>query len=436
LAPERSSLITEIADVKSNIRPADLLPLLRHALIDQRTGLVRRVTIQRPSAHDPAVFIASAEHAHHENAGLAAGRVGAGAGLSPDAAEVCALCEAVERYCLGNPPGRGTVRCRIDDLDPLSQRVARLLLASEGRPIDWVHGRSLVTGRDVLVPLSCVYLRSQPATDPEVQVPATSTGAATGRDLATATLAGLYEVVERDAFMLTWLTRHAAPVLDARRDAELSRLLDTLRDGVLGHGVHLVSADIPIPVILAVITDETDGTRRTFVGAAARLCPRDAITKALLEAHHIRAGHRFHAARRTGWGEPLASNRVKSYRDHALYYAQADRSANLEFLAGRPRSVHDLPCASRSPGRDLDRCVEVIADAGIDPIVVDITTPDIRAAGLVVVKVVAPGLIDVNPDHARPPTHLPRLYEVPQQLGWRRSPIAQGDLNADVHPFP
>ena len=69
----------------------------------------------------------------------------------------------------------------------------------------------------------------------------------------------------------------------------------------------------------------------------------------------------------------------------------------------------------------IAECVERIAAAGMDVLVVDKTRPDI---GLSVVQVIAPGLC-----HFWPRFGARRLYSVPVALGWRAQPCDETALN-------
>lgn len=78
-------------------------------------------------------------------------------------------------------------------------------------------------------------------------------------------------------------------------------------------------------------------------------------------------------------------------------------------------------------GHVVSRCEAV----GSRALVVDITTPAVRAAGLRAAKVLAPGLIPMSFGHAAARvTGLPRLDAVLPQ-----DPIER-DLALDPHPFP
>ncbi|HBL29018.1 MAG TPA: bacteriocin biosynthesis protein SagD, partial [Acidobacteria bacterium] len=64
---------------------------------------------------------------------------------------------------------------------------------------------------------------------------------------------------------------------------------------------------------------------------------------------------------------------------------------------------------------------------GFRAISVDVTTPDVQAAGLCVVRVIVPGLYP-NAPAAFPFLGGRRLYEEPAALGWLPAPLTEADL--------
>ena len=76
--------------------------------------------------------------------------------------------------------------------------------------------------------------------------------------------------------------------------------------------------------------------------------------------------------------------------------------------------------ADRSTGGlkgDVERCVDLIAQAGHEVIAVDLTTPDLAEAGFSVVRILVPGLIPLHSVHDLPYLGIARLRELPWRSG-------------------
>lgn len=118
---------------------------------------------------------------------------------------------------------------------------------------------------------------------------------------------------------------------------------------------------------------------------------------------------------------------VRGMADHALLYAHPVAAARTSFL-DEPAGPAGPPNGPRNA--DLrDDLLELVArytDSGMDVLVVDQTTPELRARELACAKVVVPGALPMTFGHAyRRVDNLPRL-----------AAYAGGPLNPWPHPFP
>jgi ribosomal protein S12 methylthiotransferase accessory factor len=117
------------------------------------------------------------------------------------------------------------------------------------------------------------------------------------------------------------------------------------------------------------------------------------------------------------------------HREHAeasqFVFASADRV-----------DVDDLPdFATGDARRDLATLAGKIAAVGRRPIVVDLTSPDVAALGVRVVRAVVPGFHPLVFGHRLRALGGTRLWTVPQALGYPGVSPGSGD-NPSPHPFP
>lgn len=262
---------------------------------------------------------------------------------------------------------------------------------------------------------------------------------AAGPGLAQAQLAGLYELVERDAFIITWMNRLQASRIDLTRLGGVAGSIRTHyeRFGLEVYAIDLTT-DIPIYVMMAIVVDRSGRGPAAVVGLGASLDPRAALTKALLEVCQVRAGE---TARY--WREPSHQS-LRSYTDvhtmeeHSAFFAQRERLGELDFLLALPprQRIEELP--DRSSGAidtDLSRCVELVAAVGSRVLCVEVTTPDVASAGLRVVRMIATGLQPIHFGHGQERRGGRRLYEVPALLGQAPRATTMTDLNPCPHPL-
>ncbi|MDA2812300.1 TOMM precursor leader peptide-binding protein [Nocardiopsis sp. RSe5-2] len=386
--------------------------------------------------------------------------------------ETVAICEALERYGglrQGDRPE--VVRATYHEVAERAVDVSAIGLhppesyAQEGfgctpfdpgREYGWVQGYSFARRGPVLVPERLAYYGTggEPGRDP-MFVLESSNGGATGSCLEEAVLHGLLEVVERDAFLMTWYARLPVPRVDpySAADRTIPMLVEQIRheqgyavslyDTTLDHGVPSVWA-------MAVRLDGDESRPRLSCAAGAHLQPERAVLGALAELGPILDGLiGTYPGEAERVGEMVADpEQVQRMADHGLLYADSRVFDRLRFLTGtEPRPGVPIGASFGTPewppiaGADLTGDLLALAGRlladGLDVVAVDQTTSEHRRAGLSCVKVLVPGMLPMTFGHAYRRIHgLPRLREVPYRLGYAPRPLDDADINPFPHPFP
>lgn len=227
-------------------------------------------------------------------------------------------------------------------------------------------------------------------------------GHAAGNCLEEAILQGFLELVERDGSALWWYNRVQRPKVDLESfESPWFRevmALDRSR-GVEMHVLDLTN-DLRIPVMVAVGIEPKTG--RYFLGFGCHLDAELAVQRALTELHQVydptgKAGCPFTA---------------KDFDDDRFWHPLPGPGTHASAF-----SRH----TEKSLARTVQTCVDRVAAAGMETLVIDYTRPDI---GLATAKVVVPGL-----RHFWPRLGPGRLYDVPVALGWLRRRLAESELN-------
>jgi ribosomal protein S12 methylthiotransferase accessory factor len=396
-------------------------------------------------------------------------RIEMGIGRASDRATsgLAAVLEAVERRAGTKPSGkRVRVRGSFRELarQAVDPRELGLLPPESYGPnglgyrrfdpdleLDWVWGYSFGRAEPVLVPRTYAYYGHflEDGSEPPL-VYETSNGCALGNCYEEAAVYGLLEIAERDAFLMTWYARLAAPrvAIDSARSADI-RLLAERLERVHGYRVlcfdTTLEQDIPAVAVLAVDLTPDEPRPAIMCAAAAHLDPERACWAALGElalvvTHHLRE---YPERRDTAAAMVADSGLVRAMEDHAFLYGHRDTVPRWDFLlsgkeersfaeafSGRPRPADDLR-------DDLLELIRRYRESGLDVIVVDQTGPEQRARNLVAVKAIVPGTLPITFDHANRRVHgLPRLGTVPMLLGHRTDPLPLGEINPYPHPFP
>jgi len=335
------------------------------------------------------------------------------AGVDPDwnRAFMKSLGEALERYCAGvyrtdafETGAPGELAGAVDPDAFVRQH------DPEVDTIHWVEGENLATGEDALVPAEFVHY---PPPTSHFRSPVT-TGLGLGNSGVEALLAGLYEVVERDAMMLSWYSSFE-PLGLALDDEVFETIAARARSESLSVTPLLLTQDVDVPVVAVAV--HRDEWPRFALGTGAHLdvarAARSAASEALQNWMELR-----------GMGEKDAADALGAIGRYA------DRPDTVSSFVGADTTI---PAESAGPaevptGTDqLEAVVDRVDAAGLTAYGVRTTTRDVDRLGFEAVRVVVP---------AAQPLCFGNIYvgeraeSVPAELGF------EPRLDRDHHPFP
>lgn len=437
----------------SNERPPtapedDVLARLER-IAHPETGIVTGVRRVPVPPGEPAVesFVVKREDFTPFTDGQAVAHEEGGCGFTERDALVASYGEAIERYC-------GAV-FRWDDfrtaaydgidgpaLDPTAvvnfsaeQRTSMDddALCGPGDELAWADGEDLATGAETAIPAQLVYLSYPPTAEPFVRNPIT-TGLAAGETRAMATRNGLAEVIERDAFVVYYLTETELPRLDIGTAPPRIR---RLAERVTAHGLELTlldaTTDLGVPVAIAVLIDR-DSRPAVTVAASAGLDATAVIESALEEVVQTRLAGIRQLERTARDPADVAVEEIETYAERGLFWAAHERIDDLGFWVESDReTTFGAFDTADSSTRTL---VERVTDAGYDCYAVDVTTRDIAALRFHVRRVVAPRLHPLYLLERLRYLGGERLATVPVEMGYRETPPTEAELNTVPHPFP
>lgn len=425
-------------------------------LVSPRVGILRSLSkivrgVEEPTP--PIIYQATLSHFDYRQAPPEE-RAAAGKGLTENDAIRAAIGEAVEHYCAAHLNDKIIRVANWAELDGKGISPPECVLYSETQyarkncpyhrwnpedKVTWAPMRELPGEQEVFAPAGLVYLTSLPTQPEDMFTLSTSNGLAAGPNLEFAILNGLYELVERDGFLITWMNKLPAPQVDfsgigglaASISAHYEKFGTEIR-------VYNVSTDLPIYVMMAVALDKTGQGPASLVGLGCHLDPRVAVLKSLFEICQVHPGevHRF---KDKPPGERLKSYEdVHTLNDHSAFLMVPERIGEYAFLFenGRRQSIEDLPNLSQGNLElDLHTCVDALVAAGCRVAYADLTTPDIVDFGYRVVRTIATGLQPMHFGFGEERLGGRRLFEVPHTLGHAAEIRTEKDLNPCPHPL-
>lgn len=426
-------------------------------LVDERTGIIQRIYELPLETDDPKLFhVVALLTDTSRYYGIRCFRHNGGAALTRERATICAIGEGVERYCAGMYDSDSLIQARVEDLgdrciDPrqfvlfshrqYSREDFPLARPTEDTVFRWVEGYSLTRDTDVYVPACFVYVPYHFLSRREFVTVPISTGLACGTSREEAVLRGIYEVVERDSFSITWLNRMPMPRLsiDNHRSADLATVMERFREVGLDLCLNLATTDLQIPVVITLALDNSGAGPASVIAARADFDIEYAITRSLEETAQTRLWAKQLVRDKPDFAPKPGFGNIVSGEDHVRLFANPDMRQHLRFLTDAPYGAN--PGSLEPPPQEgvtarVARCVSILASSGYEVIAVDVTTSDVAEVGFHVVRVLIPGLQPLDMDFNWRYLGGRRLYEVPMRMGFTDHVTSEEELNAVPHPFP
>lgn len=366
------------------------------AATGHRHGLIVPPSPVPVSAADPA----GVHHASVAMEGEAFRSAGGGVGRTRAHAAVAAVGEALERYAATHATLPVRKRSELHDhhviglddwtLHSPEQRARDEYPHRDAFPDDeWLtEVFDLATNAPVWVPAALVSLVDQ------YGALATSSGLAADPNPHKALLRALQEVVERDAYMTTWLHQLGGRLVSQGP-----------ADPVLGGDQRvydLTPAFSPHPVAMVTGTLELHGHPRHSLGVACRSTWADAVERATLE---MLQGTMFVAQLLSRRPElaGIPADQVNGFDEHAIYYA-ANPRAWAEIPVHRHAEWAPVPpeSAPSDPAEELQHLTAALVANGVRLAYRDLTTVDVAQLGITVARVLSPDLTPIHHDHRWP----------------------------------
>jgi len=388
----------------------DVETALAHAerALDERVGIVREVG-EAESFPAPYYLAQTCDTTGFSD--TQAGQQAAGVSDDWNEALMKALGEALERYAAGV---YRTDSFRTSDTVENAVEPSTFVSPEWGPTedaIEWIEGRNLQTDGDVLLPAE---LAVYPPFERTIR-PAITTGLGLGNGTVGALLSGLYEVIERDATVLSWYSTFE-PLELSVSDDRFEALAARARSESLSVTPLLLTQDVDVPVV-AVGVHRTGTWPRFALGTAADLDPTAAARSALAEAVQNWIELR-------GMGEEDAADASGAIGEYAAF---PESARSFIDAAGTVPAEEVGPDTIPSGEDELDGVIERCSDADLDVYATSLTTPDIDEIGFEAVRVLSPG---AQPLFFGESYFGERAESVPESLGF------EPRLDRDHHPFP
>ena len=258
----------------------------------------------------------------------------------------------------------------------------------------WVRGISLYDDVPCFLPAQLVYLGYQRLPEEPVLRSYITTGAAafSSDDPDQAIVNGIFEVIERDAFIINWVHARSIPAIDIKsiKNEKIKNLYSKFSQHNLKIRVLDMRIDIPIPIFLGIVLDSTGKGPAVAVSGKVELDPEETLLRIMESALHM---YYFSRSTMQKYSDSRNSSRQPGILEkRVLRWEDPENLKSIKFWTDTkeiPLPAYPLSDSFRgiSSTNKKKKLVKLLHSYGMHPIVVNQTPPAIHNLGFVSVSV-------------------------------------------------
>jgi len=362
-----------------------------------------------------------------------------GKAASPDLARTKALVEAREWHACGNVSqpivhdSLANLESAIDPRDIIRFNPRRY--EESNFPLDrfdpnlqhsWVLGTNEINKTEVHVPVDAVYYQNALDGVDYQFLHANTSGVAAHPNRKQALKNSVLELIERDAFMVSYLATLTQPTV---RVSTLPDYLQKRIHALEESGFEVWVKDISLGLAPAVLLLAQHKERKiTTCSACAGFNPEEIVNHALMELEQsVLSVFK-------GWPDhEIEPDEVESPHDHGVIYAQEEYYQNANFLVhgGEKKSLSELGLNAASCWDDL---VAKFSERDWKLITIPLQVKESAGGnkGLYITRSIVPGIVPIVFGNDLLPTDMERIYSVANEYG---KDLTHEDMPSFTHPF-
>jgi ribosomal protein S12 methylthiotransferase accessory factor len=292
---------------------------------------------------------------------------------------------------------------------------------------EWTKAREVTGAREANILGDLIYFPYRPHNGSYVTY-ANSSGVAAHPDKAQAIETSLLELIERDSFMIAYLTRAPFPTID---DRTLPGRIRARVNALAKSGFRIWVKDHTLEFApVATVVAQNDDLPCTICAACSHFDFIRAIEHALTEVEACVVA-RLH----NGPGKPIKPYEVVDPLDHERLYDSRRYFQKADFLIDSRHPVVALGKARIASVRSSKELAQALRQEGYEHYAVDLSLPEEKGGnqGRHVVRSFVPGLVPMVFGYRLEPGGMERIYHIGRRL--LQKEISYADLTKFPHPF-
>lgn len=326
---------------------------------------------------------------------------GCGISLSPTIAKIKATAEFLERLAIFNPQRPNFVKkMYVKDpyVDPkLFIHYSNIQMKShkqlyerlENTEFLWSPAINYVNKKRIFVPAQLLYLSKMFRNEARIIPEQISTGAAFSNNTKGAFESGFLEVVERDAFMISYLNKRKLTRVANFPDS-INSIINYLKRYYIDIFVFDVTTDLNIPSFMTIAVDRRGFGPAVCVGMKSGFDLEKVISGSILEAVQARRQARFTKEMEGEKFKFPKEHKIESKLDRYFYWYPTKMIKYLDFWLKNSQVINfsKIPSYTYS----VNEGVSELRNRGYHIFYADMSLNEIKKLGFVVGKVIIPEL--------------------------------------------
>jgi len=359
--------------------------------------------------------------------------------------------ETVERYCPAFYDTKKMMHAKYNDISThvippseyalfhekqhafFKEKNYKMNLFDDDIKLYWDKCIDLTNGKETYSPAAFIYL---PWTIEDKWITVgTSTGLAAHTNYYKAMLTALYEIIERDSFVITWYQQIFSHKIII--DKNIQDYITQRFPAKYEWHFFDITYDIQIPVVFGICFGEAEYGKFVAVGTACRGTISEALRKVILEIGQGVSYFRYLLGEKKDWMPSDDFNEILNFEDHSVFYIKRPELQNVMDIWRKAEASLQIDFFEKDEMNVKQRIksvIQLLKNKNYNVLLRDITTPDVNQAGFYCLRMVVPQLLQMGGAYPFYFLGGKRLYEVPKILGHYSREY--DELNKYPHPFP
>lgn len=301
----------------------------------------------------------------------------------------------------------------------LKQKKYKIFNINNNTVIYWKEAYCLNTHNIVLIPAELIYFNF---VDYRIMIPIT-TGLSAGLTKEEAILRGIYEIIERDAFIIRYLSKTTGRELIFKKLDIYNKIKNICKKYRFEIRFIDLTIDLPIPTVLALLINQSNVGPKVSIGIKTYHSYKEALYGSFLESLQTRTWTRHYY-------EDFYEKKkehiklIRTLNERAMYWYNKEMTPYLYFFIDHIKKIYITKEERINSSSDiLYTLVKKLDDAGHMIYTVDLTPSEYKNIPIYVVKVIIPTLQPLY------------LNEEFPYLGGKRLNNITNSFNKIPHPF-